>query len=110
MNWTVYSLVVVKGLLAGNPGLGQGLRRRVAPSFIKMIAFINFSSLYSVSILKRFATQLLGLRWGFETTSNHFVSLPGNGYIVIRSDGNVFLNRQGEGFNIHHTADLCEGA
>jgi hypothetical protein len=22
-----------------------------------------------VSILKRFATQLLGLRWGFETTS-----------------------------------------
>jgi len=22
-------------------------------------------------ILKRFATQLLGLRWGFETTSNH---------------------------------------
>jgi hypothetical protein len=24
-----------------------------------------------VSILKRLATQLLSLRWGFETTSNH---------------------------------------
>ncbi len=28
-----------------------------------------------MSILKRFATQLLGLRWGFETTSKHYLGL-----------------------------------
>jgi hypothetical protein len=39
---------------------------------------------YHVSILKRFATQPLGLRWSFDTTSQVFFNLQ---HAAIKSSG-----------------------